>query len=152
MARDSYGKTSTRESPGNFAATFEEGMSSTKLAPPSSKPAVILVADDEVMIRNLMRLALEADGHFVLQACDGEEALRLSREYSGHIDMLVSDVKMPKLDGVALRDRIATERPGIRILLVSGFTDTPILVTPFLAKPFEVEELRARVRQLLGFA
>jgi CheY-like chemotaxis protein len=80
---------------------------------PSASPGqvVVLLADDEVAIRNIMRLALEAEGYFVLAASDGTEALTLARDYPGSIHVLVSDIEMPTLDGLGLRERILKERP-----------------------------------------
>jgi two-component system, cell cycle sensor histidine kinase and response regulator CckA len=111
---------------------------------------VILVADDEVLVRNLVRIALEASGFFVLVACNGEEALELSRKFSGSIDALVTDIVMPKIDGLALRERILRERPTIKILLMSGNADQALKGAAFLRKPFDLEELKERVRKLLA--
>ena len=81
---------------------------------------VILVVDDEVMIRNITRVVLEQEGYFILAARDGEEALRLSEKFPGAIHAVLSDVMMPTIDGLQLRERILTERPGIKVLLMSG--------------------------------
>ena len=110
---------------------------------------VVLIAEDEVIVRNLVRIALESAGLFVLAAGDGEEALEISRQFPGPIDALVSDVKMPRLDGLALSHQIRCERPTLKVLLMSGAVDVPIAGVPFLKKPFHVEELKGRVRQLL---
>jgi two-component system, cell cycle sensor histidine kinase and response regulator CckA len=76
------------------------------LRPPLQDQTVILVVDDEVMIRNAVRLVLEGKGYFILTAHDGEEALHLSRKFPGTIHGVLSDVKMPIMDGVELRERI----------------------------------------------
>jgi CheY-like chemotaxis protein len=118
---------------------------------PPSKPdqPVVLIAEDEPIVRNMLRIALESLGYFLLVAVDGEEALLISRTFGGAIHALVSDVKMPRMDGVALREHIIRERPTIKILFVSGQVDQPIQGVPFLSKPFKLEELKNRVRQLL---
>lgn len=81
---------------------------------------VILVAEDEMMIRNIVRHMMESEGHEVLTAADGAEALELSRNYTGTIDLLITDVVMPRLDGLSLIQRILEERPNLRILVMSG--------------------------------
>jgi two-component system cell cycle sensor histidine kinase/response regulator CckA len=111
---------------------------------------VVLVVDDEVMIQKLARITLEADGYFILTANDGEEALHVSREFSGTIHVVLSDVMMPTIDGLQLRERILTERPGIKVLLMSGCVDgPPPSNVPFLAKPFDPAVLIERMRRLL---
>jgi CheY-like chemotaxis protein len=72
--------------------------------PAEPSQTVILIAEDDVIIRNFVRVVLEKQGYFVLTACDGEEALALSRQYPGNIDALLSDVVMPKMDGLILRE------------------------------------------------
>jgi DNA-binding response OmpR family regulator len=109
---------------------------------------VVLVAEDEVMICNMVRIALEEMGIFVLTASDGAQALELSRQFPGAIHALVSDTVMPNLDGFGLCDQIRRERPKIRLLLMSG-TSGPVNGIPFLRKPFGVEELKQKMRQLV---
>jgi CheY-like chemotaxis protein len=109
-----------------------------------------LIAEDDVMVRNVVRIALEEEGYFVLAAGDGEQALSLSRQFPGTIHALLSDVEMPNLDGLELRKIILTERPGIKVLLMSGFTESPVENIPVLAKPFVVGVLTQRMRELLA--
>jgi DNA-binding NtrC family response regulator len=121
----------------------------------SARPdqTVILVVDDEVMIQNVVRITLEADGYFILTAHDGEEALHISRRFPGTIHAVLSDVRMPKMDGMQLRERILKDRPGVPILLMSGFVDVPPPSNvPFLAKPFPPALLIDRIRKLLASA
>jgi len=123
------------------------------LRPARPDQTVILVVDDEVMIRNVAHITLEADGYFILAAHDGEEALHISRSFPGTIHAVLSDVRMPKMDGMQLRERILKERPGIKILLMSGYVDaSPLINVPFLAKPFDPAVLKDRIRQLLASA
>jgi CheY-like chemotaxis protein len=109
---------------------------------------VVLVADDEAVVCNLVRVALEATGMFVLTACDGQQALELSRKFPGPIHALVSDIVMPNLDGLNLCEQIRRERPAIKVLLMSG-SDRPADRVPLLRKPFKLEELTQTVRKLL---
>jgi len=111
---------------------------------------VVLIADDEDLICHLARLALEGAGYCVLTANNGEQALELSRSFPGVIHLLVSDIVMPKMNGLALREQILRERPAIRVLLMSGQTDQRLEDCAFLAKPFKLEEIKERVRQLVG--
>ena len=115
----------------------------------SPNQTVILIAEDEVLIRNVARIVLESEGYFVLSANDGEEALNISRQYPGAIHALVSDVSMPKTDGLQLREQILFERPGTKVLLMSGHAASPADSVPFLRKPFGPAVLKERIRQLL---
>jgi two-component system cell cycle sensor histidine kinase/response regulator CckA len=118
----------------------------------SSQPGrtVVLIAEDDVMVRNLARVALEDEGYFVLAAGDGEQALFLSRQFPGTIHALLSDVKMPNLDGLELRKTILAERPGIKVLLMSGYTGSPVENISVLSKPFVAGVLTQRMRELLA--
>ena len=114
---------------------------------------VILVADDEALIRNLVTLLLQHEGYFVLSAADGHEGLELSRKYPGPIDLVITDVQMPRLNGTDLCALLIKERPGIRVLVMSG-ADMHEIVSqnanmPFLPKPFDGETLKASVRAIL---
>jgi CheY-like chemotaxis protein len=84
------------------------------------RQAVILVVDDNAVFRKLVSALVRRDGHAVLSAADGHEALQLSREYSGSIDLVIADVEMPRLKGPELCARLIEERPGIQALLISG--------------------------------
>src|SRR5262249_50078722 len=116
----------------------------------SGDQIVILIADDEVLIRNVARIALEKEGYFTLACQDGAEALHISRKFSGTIHAVLSDVKMPKVNGLELREQILAERPGIKVLLMSGQTDSLPANVAFLAKPFGPVALQDRMRQLLA--
>ncbi len=120
--------------------------------PPTA--GVVLVAEDEVVVRNIVCHLLNREGYQVLSAADGAEALQLAREYRGTIDLLLSDVKMPHLDGISLAERIISERPGIRVLLMSGKISEEIreenIRLPFLRKPFVPSVFRDTVRAVLS--
>ncbi len=97
---------------------------------------------------------MEGEGYFVLAAADGHEGLELSRNYPGTIDLLITDLQMPRLNGDNLCAHLLEERPGIKVLIMSG-ADMREIVShnihlPFLPKPFDGEALRARVRAILG--
>lgn len=118
---------------------------------PSDQP-VILVVDDETLVVNIARAVLERDGYVILTAENGEEALELSRQFPGSIDAVVTDIVMPGIDGVELRDRLVMERPGIKVLLMSAHVRARAAVGPFLQKPFHIRALKEQVRQLLSSA
>jgi len=113
---------------------------------------VVLLVDDDALVRNVCRLALEAEGYFILTADDGEEALVVSRRYPGTIHVLVSDIRMPNMDGIHLREKILVERPAIEVLLISGEVQLTLAHIPFLRKPFDILTLQGAVRQLLAKA
>jgi DNA-binding response OmpR family regulator len=124
------------------------------LRSPGTSHSVILVAEDEALIRNLVTLLMQREGHFVLSAADGHEGLELSRHYPGTIDLLITDITMPRLNGTDLCAHLMEERPGIRVLVMSG-ADVRTIVRQnvnmlFLPKPFDGETLKARVRAILA--
>ena len=88
-------------------------------------------------------------GYFVLTAEDGEQALDLSRGFHGTIHVVVSDMAMPKLNGIALREQILCERPRVKVLLMSGSAGQPFEGVAFLPKPFSPGQLEQGVQQLL---
>jgi CheY-like chemotaxis protein len=112
---------------------------------------VILVADDEELVRNMIAIIVRSDGYHVLIASDGVEALDLSRRYHGHIDLLISDILMPGMTGIELAKVLTKERPTIKVMLVSGSTEEPIPAgCHFLAKPFTTGAMRQAVVNLLA--
>jgi len=110
---------------------------------------VVMVVDDDLFIVHIARIALEYEGHFVITAEDGEEAIQLSRKFPGPIHVLVTDVVMPRMNGLELRDRLIVERPGTKVVLMTGQVNSTIANCPVLRKPFQIDDLRERVRQLL---
>jgi signal transduction histidine kinase/ActR/RegA family two-component response regulator len=116
----------------------------------------ILLAEDENMVRALARENLSNLGYQVLEAGNGEEALKVSNEYQGEINLLLTDVVMPRMSGRELAERVAADRPGLPVLYMSGFTDDAIVHhgvlepgTEFLEKPFTLNGLARKVRQVL---
>ena len=110
---------------------------------------VILVAEDEVVVQNVVRITLEGAGYFVLTAHDGQEALELSRQYRERIHLLVTDVLMPRMDGYQLCEQFLQERPDTAVLLMSR-SHHPGSTVPYLAKPFTPCALRAAVRRIIA--
>jgi len=125
-------------------------------APAARGGAKVLLVEDEEAVRRLARRALSAAGYEVLEAGNGSEALEVSRA-AGGIDVLVTDVVMPRMGGLDLARQLLPERPQLRVLFTSGYPndalqlrDLPGLESDFLPKPFALEELVRRVRTLLA--
>ena len=114
---------------------------------------VILVAEDNDDVRLAVSNILKADGFTVLTTYDGKAALELSRSYPGTIDLLLSDVDMPFMGGQELCQTITVERPGIKVLLMSGGGGRErvrMKGLPFLQKPFTGTALRQSIKALLS--
>jgi two-component system, cell cycle sensor histidine kinase and response regulator CckA len=115
---------------------------------------VMLLVDDDVTVLNYVRKLLKADGFTILTAGDGESALEVSRNHLGSIDLLLTDVKMPRMNGLALCKIISEERPDIKLLIMSGDLQERERVAmnglPFLQKPFSHRSLRDSIEALLG--
>jgi len=115
----------------------------------------ILVAEDDEVLRTLLRIALESCGYTVLAGASGPAALQLAERHGEPIALLVSDVTMPGMEGPELARRLATIRPGLKVLLLSGYGRDPALLdegVDFMQKPFRPSALVARVRELLDLA
>ena len=123
---------------------------------PKGASQVILLVEDEDGVRRLTRRILEATGYVVLEADDGPAAMDILEARQEPIDLLLSDVVLPNLGGRALAERAMAMRPGLKVLLVSGYAGDEILSEDlghgmsFLAKPFAAAELSYRVAELLG--
>ena len=111
----------------------------------------ILIVDDDAVILRLMEAILSTHGYSTLSAENGRTALELSRNHSGPIDLVVTDVRMPQMDGVTLCRYLAHERPEAAFLLISGECSSidNAMGIQFLPKPFTVDQLVLKVRQLL---
>jgi len=119
----------------------------------------ILVAEDQPELRRMIVEMLNRAGYSVLSASNADEAVRLCREYPGAVDLLLTDVVMPRMSGQELAARLIGLRPGLRVLYMSGYTDKAIVKNgilkqeaPFLEKPFTKQALLAKVREVLGHA
>lgn len=124
------------------------------IRPAEAQQAVILVADDEPLIRNLVTLLMQREKHLVLSAADGQEGLELSRRYPGKIDLVITDMTMPRLNGSDLCAHLLEERPGIKVLVMTGADVSEIvdrnIDLPYLPKPFDGKALVERVRDILA--
>ncbi len=114
---------------------------------------VILCAEDDADLQHLISLVLEDDGYTILAASDGQFALEASRSHPGSVDLLLTDLDMPRMGGLELCTRIRTERPRIKILVMSGgLQKNDLALTDgslFLPKPFTPSALRHSIQELL---
>jgi len=116
----------------------------------------ILVTEDNEMVRSLARAILEKHGYRVLVAANGGEALQALADHAGQIDLLLTDVVMPDMNGKELFERVSRTHPGLRVLFMSGYTENVIAHrgvldegVSFIQKPFTVQALTGKVREVL---
>jgi len=117
---------------------------------PSSKQ--VLLAEDEPVVRNLMQRLLHSWGYRVTSARNGREAMDIAEEHKGEIDLLVSDVTMPEMDGPELAQKLKAKRPSLRVILLSGYSQVQIVLQrgwKFIQKPFRSQDLKAAVEDSL---
>jgi CheY-like chemotaxis protein len=119
----------------------------------------ILLVEDEEGVRRVARLALEMHGYRVLQAKNGRDAIRLLESHPERIDMIVTDVVMPEMNGRQLAETLLPRLPGCKVMFMSGYNDDAVLrhgvlaaKTAFLQKPFTQAELLQKVRATLDGA
>ena len=93
---------------------------------------VVLVVDDDTSVRAYVKAALKSEGFLTLEAEDGELGLELVRRIGSDIDLVISDIKMPKLDGIQLANLVRAEFPKIPIILISGYTDGALENQPWV--------------------
>jgi two-component system cell cycle response regulator CpdR len=118
--------------------------------------ARVLIADDEESMRMLVARAIGMDGHTTVTAQDGAEALEILTREDGAFDLLLSDIQMPVMDGIALALAAARDFPRLTILLMTGFADQRerasnlnAIAYDVITKPFSVAEIRAAVADAL---
>ena len=116
----------------------------------------VLVAEDEAQLRTLVVKTLQQRGYQTLSATTGTDAIRISDEYPGRIDLVVTDMVMPQMGGRELAGKLAQTRPGLKVIYVSGYTKDSAIRSGllesgevFLQKPFALSELATLVRNLL---
>ncbi|MCX6084857.1 MAG: PAS domain S-box protein [Caldiserica bacterium] len=116
----------------------------------------ILLAEDDAVVRSLARGVLEQQGYTVLRAANGREALSVLASYGGTVQLLLSDVVMPEMNGKELFANIVKNHPAIKVLYMSGYTENVIAHrgvldagVQFIQKPFTVHALTAKVRETL---
>jgi CheY-like chemotaxis protein len=117
----------------------------------------VLIADDEDSVRALVARAIAMDGHNVVTAEDGAEALEILERERGAFDLLLTDIQMPIMDGIALALAAARDFPDLTILLMTGFADQRerasglnAIVHDVVTKPFSVNDIRAAVAAALA--
>lgn len=119
--------------------------------------ARILLTEDDEAVRSFVKRALELDGHSVEVAEDGGEAVETLTREEGSYDLLLSDIKMPVMDGIALALHSARDYPNLPILLMTGFADQreranglDALVHDIITKPFSLADIRRAVREAIA--
>jgi two-component system, cell cycle response regulator CpdR len=117
----------------------------------------VLIADDEESMRMLVERAIAMDGHDIAVAEDGAEALEILNRDDGAFDLLLTDIQMPVMDGIALALTAARDFPELTILLMTGFADQrerahglDAIVHDVITKPFSVADIRTAVAVALG--
>jgi two-component system cell cycle sensor histidine kinase/response regulator CckA len=112
----------------------------------------ILVAEDEPGLRRLVAETLKRDGFEVIEAENGVVALSFARKHRGTIDLLITDVEMPALDGFDLQEKFQQERPETKLLVISGALPRSVrgVDFPLLRKPFLPSELSSKVQELIS--
>jgi CheY-like chemotaxis protein len=118
--------------------------------------ARVLIAEDEEVLRALCARALLTDGHEVKAARDGSEALELLASEQGGFDLLLTDIRMPQMDGIELALAAGRDYPDLTIMFMTGFADQrerahglDAIIYDVIAKPFSVGTLRAAVKEAL---
>ena len=119
--------------------------------------ARILIAEDEEALREMCGRALSTAGHEVKTVCDGGEALDVLQREAGRFDLLLTDIRMPIMDGIALALSAARDFPDLTILLMTGYADQrerahglDALIHDVIQKPFSLATLRAAVAEALA--
>ena len=122
----------------------------------STSAETVLIVEDEPLVRGLAERALKGRGYTVLTAGDGDVALEVARSWGRHIDLLVTDVIMPRTGGRLVAEQLSAARPGLKVLFISGHVDDPRVReaiesrgAAFLPKPFTPNDLADAVRRVL---
>lgn len=110
--------------------------------------ATVLLVDDDAALLRLAAQVLQRAGHAVTCASNGVEALFLFESYADRIDVVLTDVDMPEMDGLELAERIRSTHPGAKLILMSGVPRPAPY--PFLYKPFRIQGLRDAVAQAVS--
>ena len=144
--------------------TFRLYFPAAQAGPPAPEPMppreerprgheTLLIVEDEVSVRNLIASALKNDGYQLLLAAAAEEALSTADAHAGAIDLLLTDAILPGKSGIELVAEMTSRRPGLRVLIMSGYTEDTLSMDTtgvvLLQKPFTPRELRSRIREAL---
>lgn len=131
------------------------GSRAERLAIPTGRETILLV-EDEDGVRALTRHVLKRCGYTVLESRDGVEAVQIVEQHSGQIDLLITDVVMPRMGGRELAERLASLSSAMKVLFLSGYTDDAVVrhgileaEVAFLQKPFTPASLAEKVRAVL---
>ena len=167
IVRQSDGQISVTSAPGTGTtfrihlprvdAPVEKSRVGRPVTAPAAGTETILVAEDEQIVRALIRKVLEQAGYTVLLGDGGTEALQLAERHGGPIHLLVTDVVMPGMNGRELARRLLERRPDTKVLFLSGYAEDAVERhgvlepgTAFMQKPFSPSALANRVREVLG--
>jgi CheY-like chemotaxis protein len=120
---------------------------------PRPRPATVLVVDDLESFRVLLRRQLVSLGHIVLEAADGAEAIEVVRSRRGGLDLVLTDVVMPEMNGTEVAACICAEFPGLPVILMSAYAPAGLTrvgfqdaIVPVLQKPFDVGQLQELIQ------
>jgi len=139
-----------------FAGETDVDRVEPSLPAPSGGTETILLVEDEPAVRDAARRALERNGYRVITAVDGEDGLKVFRDQTDAIDLVLSDLVMPNLSGGQMYEQMREETPNLRFILASGYTGRDAVERemvdpslPFVLKPWNLRELLSTVRQVL---
>jgi PAS domain S-box-containing protein len=117
---------------------------------------IVLLVEDSAAVRRSVREFLQTSGYTVLEAVDGEDGLHVARQHAGKIDLMITDVVMPRMSGYHLAEQLVRERPGMEVLFMSGYAENAVLQhgtidlrRRFLQKPFTLQALAAKIQEIL---
>jgi len=134
----------------------DEAGAGAHVEPVAGGAETVLLAEDDPSVRAVVSDVLAQKGYRVLRAADGQAALETARGQSREIHLLLTDIVMPGMTGRELAEALAVERPGVRVLFMSGYTDDAVVRhgvlsegMPYLQKPFTPRALTAKVREVL---
>src|SRR4051794_37689862 len=120
-----------------------------------ARPRIVL-ADDELNLRKVLGTILSRDGYEVLEARDGEEALRLVEQHAGGIAAVITDLRMPRLDGMGLLRRVVADHPDVPVIMITahGSVDSAVEAVKlgafdYLEKPFEQTQIQQVVAKAI---
>jgi signal transduction histidine kinase len=141
--------------PGLLQATWPEAPSTAEARPAGT--GTVLVAEDEPALRDVICQFLRSLGYTVLEASSGQAALTVAGNHEGHIDLLITDLVMPKTNGREVSQALGRLRPDLKTIYMSGYTDDAVwrhgvheLGAAFLRKPFSMDTLARKVREMLA--
>ena len=140
-----------RESVGRYPAPGVRSQAAdTGGAPPAAKETILLV-EDEPAVRGLFAQALTRAGYRVLEARNGQEAMKVFDQHGDTIDLLLTDMRMPYMGGAELAQHLRSRRNTLKLICVSGYpaASESDVTTDFLAKPFSRDDLLSKVREVL---